>query len=172
MMRGFTGDFYNGVPVFIRSEYEEAHQGMSEIERLNEYLGLNSDNPVTLFTYIEQNDISLLYGQKDLRTDMLLRDCEDWQLMWKPYESGWVHKITGEYVKGNFPNRDSYPFWCLYALRSNFESEETSCCFTGLTEIATGLAVIMALSRLSEEEDDYYEEDDDEYYEDDNDGIF
>lgn len=114
-MRGFTGDFYNGHRVFIRSEYEACHRGVSEVDRLGELLGATYDSLVTAMIKAEEKDLSLLYRRHSYLLDTKLIEGSSYKSCWHPYKRGYVHSITGEYVVGELPLRDSYPCWCLRA---------------------------------------------------------
>ena len=112
-MKGFTGDYYDGIPVFIREDYEAAHVGEGQVERLGELLGVVFDgNIVTATEYAASHGKErLLYRSRSPFTDDNLRGGQTGGHLWAPYKSGWVHKITGEYVEGSRPDRDSYPCW-------------------------------------------------------------
>ena len=112
-MKGFTGDYYKGMPVFIREDYEAAHVGEGQTERLGELLGVVFDgNIVTATEYAASHGKErLLYRSRNAVIDDRLREGQTGQYLWAPYRCGWVHKVTGEYGEGPRPDRDSYPCW-------------------------------------------------------------
>lgn len=111
-MRGYTGSYYNGVPVFIREDYERAHAGESDLERLNDTLG-DTYSSLELATSTAYNiNRSLLYHTRDPQYDIYLRGGRDPKDVWQPYRGGFVHEVTGEFVDTCVPPKyDSYPAW-------------------------------------------------------------
>lgn len=112
-MRGFTEHTYNGHPVFVRSEYEDAHCGDGELERIADLTGVYYDSFGMALNAMYYTDESLVYRNYSRETDMMLRDGASGADLWAPAFDGWVHEITGELVYGCRPDRDSYPCWCL-----------------------------------------------------------
>ena len=107
-MRGFTGFFHYGHPCFIREEYEDAHQGEDELTRLEDALSMSfSDIDVATY-YALTHARYLLYRLESEDIDQELLGTKP---KWTPYKDGYVHSITGEYVYGIRPTRDSYPCW-------------------------------------------------------------
>ena len=111
-MRGFTGEYYNGVPIFIRNEYEKENAGRSETERLGDMLGASYD---TLFGAMSKAEIvneKLLYNTGDVGRDLRLQRGSTHLEMWRPYKNGYVHEITGEYIVSAVkPSFESFPAW-------------------------------------------------------------
>ena len=112
-MRGFTEHFYNGHPVFIRSEYENAHNNDGELERIADLTGVYYDSFSMAVNAMYFTDESLVYRNYSRELDLQLRNGANGADLWVPMFGGWVHEITGELVFGCRPSRDSYPCWCL-----------------------------------------------------------
>ena len=111
-MRGFTGDYYNGIPVFIRDEYEKENAGRSEVDRLGDMLGASFDTLFGAMSKAEIVDEKLLYNTGDIGRDMRLQRWNSHWEMWRPYKNGYVHEITGEYfVSAVRPSFESFPAW-------------------------------------------------------------
>lgn len=111
-MRGFTGEYYNGVPVFIREEYEQENAGRSENERLGDMLGASFDTLFGAMSRAEIVDEKLLYNTGDIGRDLRLQRGSTHLEMWRPYKNGYVHEITGEYfVSAIRPSFESFPAW-------------------------------------------------------------
>ena len=51
---------------------------------------------------------------------------------WEPYRDGYVHVVTGEFVYGIRPNRDSYPCWRLSEPIGSFDSSSSLLKVSGL----------------------------------------
>lgn len=164
-MRGFTGDYYNGLPVFIREEYEEAHYHEEEKERLGELLDATfSMLGIALDTAYHTNQ-ALLYRRYNEQLDAQLRGYEDWELCWLPYKNGYVHKVTGEYVIGYKPNRDSMPCWC-YAVPKRYPSAGEvyfDRMVDNLSNLAVGILAIFGGLISTDDLDGKYEEDSNDY---------
>jgi len=114
MRKGFTGDIYNGVEVFERNEYESYYHNLTEVERLGDCLGLDFGSVPLSAAISKAEDVNrnLVYNVISKELDERLRNYESVEQMWIPYRCGYVHKITGEYVRGDKPNYDSFPCWC------------------------------------------------------------
>ena len=109
-MRGFTGEYYNGMPVFIREEYERAHCNDTELDRINDFSGNVFSEWYSAQAYLERLAPNYLYGRSNVNCGYA--GCSISEL-WEPYKNGYIHKITAEYVPSLVkPNYDSYPFWC------------------------------------------------------------
>lgn len=122
-MKGFRG-YYKGLRVFIRSEYEEYHSHMTEVDRLGELIGIYSDSIYQAMIKAEAIDEKLLYTRHSYFLDNKLSSGRDFKKLWVPYQSGYIHEITGEYVVGDKPFRDSTPCWSKTGLR-NYENRVT-----------------------------------------------
>ncbi len=146
-MRGFTGDFYKGVPVFERSEYEAAHMHESEMERLGDCLGVHFYDEIQAYEYARANNEKLLYRRSSFIVDARLRGNADWKMMWEPYRFGYVHVVTGEYVKGLKPEYDSYPCWCIKVPATYWTSEQDVQYMIrqNLDNVSLGIAYILGI---------------------------
>ncbi len=107
-MRGYLGFFHYGHPCFIREEYEKAHEGEDELTRLEDALGMSFSDFNTAVTYAYTHARYLLYR---LESDEVDRELLKGREPWVPYGGGYVHIVTGEFVEGPRPSRDSYPCW-------------------------------------------------------------
>ena len=115
-MKGFTGYTYNGHPVFIREDYEDTHRNHSELDRIYDLTGWRYEDIDQAILDMWGQDESLVYRNYDREVDDKLRSRAgylDGSMLWDPFMRGYVHRITGEYVIGNKPNRDSYPCWAV-----------------------------------------------------------
>ena len=111
-MRGFTGEYYNGVPVFIREEYERENAGRAEKDRLGDMLDASFDTLFGAMSRAEIVDEKLLYNTGDIGRDLRLQRGSTHLEMWRPYKTGYVHEITGEYVECFLPPTfESFPAW-------------------------------------------------------------
>ena len=110
MLRGFTGYEYNGLPLFVRKEYEEAHRGMSECERLGELLDTVGSNIDDLLMMAEREDERLVYRRQSQFTDNSL---ERRYGEWVSTSYGYVHAVTGELRQDLCGSTESYPCWCV-----------------------------------------------------------
>lgn len=111
-MKGFTGEYYNGLPVFIREEYEAVNGDRSEKDRLEDMIGTWCDSLQTAMGVAEQQDPRLLYHTKDYFYDSDLRKSCPPEVLWVPYKNGWVFELTGEFVNDAVrPKYDSCPAW-------------------------------------------------------------
>ena len=136
-MRGYTGDRYDGMPVFIREDYEAAHAGESELERLCDLTGIYRRDVHEARSDAERLDKRFLYNEGDEFRDMLLRGGVSLTALWKPYQRGFVHVITGEYaLTGARPDRDSRPAW---AIRTHRVPETTEQCRREFSDALTNL---------------------------------
>ena len=107
-MRGFTGFTHYGHPCFIREEYEAAHEGETELERLEDVLGISfSDENAAMYYALAHARYQLYRCESDDIDNELLRGRDKWI----PFRDGYVHIVTGEFVRGLKPIRDSYPCW-------------------------------------------------------------
>ena len=108
-MRGFAGFYHYGHPCFIREEYEAAHIGEDELQRLEDALGMSFSDMNTAMYYALMHARYLLYRCESDEIDNELlkgKDC------WMPFKCGYVHIVTGEYVPSSIkPDFDSYPCW-------------------------------------------------------------
>lgn len=107
--RGFTGFYHYGHPCFIREDYENSHKGETELQRLEEALGISFSDMNTAMYYCLSHARYLLYRLESDEIDNELLKGRD---SWMSYKEGWVHIVTGEYVPTSIkPNYDSYPCW-------------------------------------------------------------
>ena len=110
-MRGFTGFYHYGHPCFIRDEYEQAHIGEDELQRLEDALDMTFSDVNTAIYYAYTHARYLLYRLESNEIDQELLRGRD---KWIPYRNGYVHIVTGEYVNNSIkPTYDSYPCWKL-----------------------------------------------------------
>lgn len=108
-MRGFAGFYHYGHPCFIRDEYEEAHVGENELQRLEDALGISFSDVNTAMYYALMHARYLLYRCESDEIDSELVRGRD---AWAPFKGGYVHIVTGEFVLDSIkPNYDSYPCW-------------------------------------------------------------
>ena len=107
-MRGFTGFYHYGHPCFVREEYEAAHAGENELQRIEDALGMSFSDMTVAAYYALAHARHLLYRCESDDIDReLLGDKEKWM----PFRGGYVHTVTGEFVYGTKPAYDSYPCW-------------------------------------------------------------
>ena len=107
-MRGFLGFYHYGHPCFIREQYEAMHIGEDELQRLEDILGMTFSDIDNATYYALTHARYLLYRcESDDIDNELLRGRDPWVA----YMGGYVHIVTGEFVIGTKPNRDSYPCW-------------------------------------------------------------
>lgn len=142
-MRGFTGEYYNGIPVFIREEYERAHIGDGELERIEDLTGNLFGSINDAIFWLESNSENQLYRRRSEAIDSRLRMGAGHRV-WVPYRDGYVHVITGEYVQGmSEPCRESRPCWSMFgvdhyhtsgdeAINAGMSMLEAFCLFVGL----------------------------------------
>ena len=108
-MRGFTGFYHYGHPCFIRKEYEFAHNGEDELQRLEDVLGMTFSDVNTAMYYALTHARYQLYRLESDEIDSELLRGRD---PWVPFRGGYVHVVTGEYVPDSLkPTCDSYPCW-------------------------------------------------------------
>ena len=110
-MRGFTGFYHYGHPCFIRKDYESAHSGEDELQRLEDALNMTFSDVNTAMYYALTHAKYLLYRcESDEIDNELLRGREPWI----SFNGGYVHVVTGEFVPDSIrPYYDSYPCWRL-----------------------------------------------------------
>ena len=146
-MKGYTGDLYNGMPVFIRAEYEAAHAGETELDRLCDLTGKIRQNIHEARWDAEQLDERFLYNVSDEFRNIRLRKGDSVTALWRPYRNGFVHSITGEYVLNAWkPDYDSRPAWATRFHRTLDPCEQSKCEITdGLTDFALGIVAILSL---------------------------
>lgn len=155
-MNGFTDYTFNGKPVFMRGNYEDANAGRSEQDRLGDLIGIYYDDINMAIAYADRTGHGdLLYRRVDEQTDVLLRGYEDWERCWIPFISGYVHKVTGEYVEGEKPMRDSYPCWCLSVPNRYCTTNELTknAIGEGLSNMAYGILTLIALFNSNDTEE-------------------
>ena len=113
MIKGFTGEYYNNHPVFIRSEYEYYHSNMSIEDRIGELTNnWYSDYRIAINDLYNKDLLYLLYRKYTNDLDFRLRRGEcNYINLWHKYKNGYCHEVTGEYVEGYRPTRDSLPCW-------------------------------------------------------------
>ena len=107
-MRGFTGFYHYGHPCFVREEYEAAHEGENELQRLENALDMSFSDMNTAANYALTHARYLLYR---CESDDIDRELLGNKEKWVPFQSGYVHAVTGEFVYGAKPTYDSYPCW-------------------------------------------------------------
>lgn len=142
-MRDFTGDIYNSHKVFIRSEYESFYKDLSEVERLGDLLGLffGESELSSLLDKAENIDLSLVYNVRKNYNERL-RNYESKEQMWVSYKSGYIHKVTGEYVIGDKPKYDSYPCWCKVTGINHKRVAESISDIAKMSALALGIKVL------------------------------
>ena len=118
MSKGFTGFCHYGHHCFIRSEYEVAHSGETELQRLEDSLGISFSDVNTAMYYCLAHSKHQLYRlESDEIDNELLRGRDPW--IW--FKNGWVHIVTGEYVPDSIkPDYDSYPCWKIEGPASRY----------------------------------------------------
>ncbi len=110
-MKGFAGYYHYGHPCFIREDYEAAHVGEDELQRLEDALGMSFSDVDTAIYYTYTHARYLLYRCESQEIDNELLQGRD---PWMRYKGGYVHIVTGEFVNDSIkPDRDSYPSWRL-----------------------------------------------------------
>ena len=143
--KGFTGFYHYGHPCFIREEYELVHSGQSELERLEDALGISfSDINVAMYYCLSHARYQLYRLESDEIDNELLNGRDSWI----QFKDGWVHIVTGEYVPNSIrPNYDSYPCWKKEKPASRYFSSCSSIQMSGWIGIGalifSFLAVIM-----------------------------
>lgn len=114
MIYGYTGDYFNGHPIFIREEYEKYHFNMSILDRIGEITNKTYDSELIAISDLYNKNLHyLLYRQYNEDLDNKLRRGEcNFVNLWHKYKNGYVHEVTGEYIECfSRPNRDSWPIW-------------------------------------------------------------
>ena len=110
-MRGFAGFYHYGHPCFIRKEYEAAHIGEDELQRLEDALSMIFSDVNTALYYALMHARYLLYRCESDEINSELLNRRD---PWIAFKGGYVHIVTGEFVPTNIkPDYDSYPCWKL-----------------------------------------------------------
>lgn len=107
-MKGFLNFCYNGHPCFVRDEYESTHIGDDELQRLEDTLDLSFSDVNSALYYCLANARYLLYRLESNDIDNELLRGQD---HWVADHNGYVHIVTGEFVYGLKPHRDSWPCW-------------------------------------------------------------
>lgn len=144
---GFTGDCYHDVAIWMRDEYEAAHQYMTEVQRLGEYLDKVYFSYESALWDAERIDPKLIYRRKDKLFDESLRHGETIEAMWHPYQCGYVHEITGEYVHSVVsPNYDSYPFWVIVSDASSHLDDRTQHIIAARSGLLTAINLLHDLT--------------------------
>lgn len=109
MRNGFTGFNHYGHPCFIRKDYEAAHYGEDELQRLEDALGISFSDENEAMYYCLSNARYLLYRLESDEIDNELLKGRD---PWIGFRNGYVHIVTGEFVPDSIkPSFDSYPCW-------------------------------------------------------------
>lgn len=107
--KGFTGFYHDGHPCFIREEYEDAHVGEDELQRLEDALGITFSDVNTAMYYCLTHARYQLYRLESDEIDHELLRGRD---PWISFRDGYVHIVTGEFVPDSVrPTYDSYPCW-------------------------------------------------------------
>jgi len=136
-MRGFTDFYYEGKRCFIREEYEQANEGLDELQRLEEVLGCSFTDVNTAMNYTIMHAPHLLYRLESDSLDSYLLSGKD---PWVPFKGGFVHTVTAEFVPyGGKPDRDSYPCWKLSEPASRFFDPNSALQMSGKTLGILGL---------------------------------
>ena len=140
-MKGFTGQYHNGHPVFIRNDYEEAHANESELERIADLTGVYYDTMSFAIERLKLKDESLVYRKYDESLDEYLRKGRWPEDLWERTNYGWVHSITGELITELKPDFDSFPCWCI---QKPYSFEGITLLKNSQAEILTPLAIGVA----------------------------
>ncbi len=132
--KGFTGFYHYGHPCFIREEYETAHVGEDELQRLEDALGIIFSDANTAMYYCLMHARYQLYRlESDDIDNELLRGRDPWI----PFKNGYVHIVTGEYVPDSIrPNYDSYPCWKLEEPASTYFNPTSTVQVSGVLSLA------------------------------------
>ena len=143
--RGFLGFSHYGHPCFIREEYEKAHEGEGELQRLEDALGMTFPDLDTALYYALTHARYLLYRLESEDIDAELLQGRD---PWMKFRDGYVHIVTGEYVPGGiYPTNDSYPCWKIGEPASRYFDPHSAVQLSGklglLATIFSALAHIM-----------------------------
>ena len=147
---GFTGEYYLENAIWIREEYEETHQYMTEAQRLGAYLDKVYSSYDSALWDAEMLAPKLLYRRKDRRYDECLRHGEPFEAMWHPYQCGYVHEITGEYVRTTTtPEYDSYPFWVKVSNPSSHLDDRSRKLMAAKAGLLVALEILHNLNQTS-----------------------
>ena len=140
--RGFAGFYHYGHQCFIRSEYEAAHSGESELQRLEEALGMSfSDVNTAMYYCLTHAKYQLYRIESDEIDNELLRGRDPWI----QFKSGWVHTVTGEYVPDSIkPNYDSYPCWKIEEPASRYFDSRSAVQMSGWIGLGAALFGFLA----------------------------
>ena len=146
-MRGYTGDRFDGMPVFIRADYEAAHAGESDLERLCDLTGIYRRDPNEARDDAERMDRRFLYNEGDEYMDCMLRAGATVTALWKPYKNGYIHVITGEYVPTVVrPDCDSRPAWATRPRRKpDNAAQYRQAVSDKLTDLVLGLIAVASM---------------------------
>ncbi len=143
-MRGFTSFSYNGHPCFIREEYEEAHNGENEFQRLEDALGITFSDFNTAMYYCMSHARHLLYRLESDEIDCELLRGRD---PWVKFRDGYVHVVTGEYVLDVVPpTYDSYPCWKIEEPAGTYFDPHSALQISGI--ISLGVLVFSLLAKI------------------------
>ena len=142
MGKGFLGFSHYGHPCFIREEYEEAHLGENELERLEDTLGLFfSDMDMALYHCLSHAKYLLYRLQSDDIDNELLKGKDPWI----SYKGGYVHIVTGEFVTNSIkPSFDSYPCWKKEEPLGSYFNPTSGVQLSGLLGVAASLFSFLA----------------------------
>lgn len=123
-MRGFAGFYHYGHPCFIRKDYEAAHIGEDELQRLEDALNMSfSDVDIAMY-YVLSHARYLLYRCESNDIDIELLNGRN---PWMPFRDGYVHIVTGEFVPDSIkPSYDSYPCWRLNEPKEDYFDSKSS----------------------------------------------
>ncbi len=153
-MKGFTGEIYDGYPVFIREEYEAENAGRSELDRLNDldrYTGhVFSDIDSACATLSVKNSPLgyTIYPAEEARFTGGLSN-ED---MWVKHSGGIIHKVTREFRKNICDRSPSRPAWMKTAWHCPTVSESNDLFFRDAGNVLTGaLKCLIALLSSGDE---------------------
>ena len=116
-MKGFLNTYHNGHRCFIRDDYEYTHIGEDELQRIEDALGMTFSSVNDAMYYALMHARYLLYRCESDDIDFELLRGRD---KWEPFNDGYVHVVTGEFVNGFKPDRDSYPCWRLSEPRGSY----------------------------------------------------
>ena len=145
LLKGFTGRYYAGIPMWSRNDYEREHNGMNEKERLEEFLGIYFQSWSSCLDYAYRNYPEQVYRKYSPEHDDRLRSGNS--ALWESVPHGWVHRITGEFVNTSLHPEDSYPFWCTREPRPMmYRSEQAAHEMSALSGlVVVGLMSIIGL---------------------------
>lgn len=166
-MRGYTGEIYDGYPVFIRSEYEEENADRSELDRLNDL----SDHTGAVYTDsvfeacldLRAKDSPLIYTVFGEFSDDNFTGGFSNSDMWVSHPRGIIHKVTRELRTDICDRSPSRPAWMKRAWHFATPSEESEMFVSSLFDIgAAVISFIAGLSDPEEEDEDEFDDDEDE----------